>query len=49
MDKAILGYCRLGYFRLGVYRDDWDKLLTRFKNTKPPSFSNLKKRFERAV
>jgi len=31
MDKAILGYCRLGYFRLGVYNDAWDKLKTRFE------------------
>jgi len=29
MDKAILGYCRLGHFRLGVYNDAWDKLKTR--------------------
>ena len=32
MDKAVLGYCRLGYFRLGVLRDDWNQLLKRFEN-----------------
>jgi hypothetical protein len=32
MDKAILGYCRLGYFRLGVFNDQWDKLLQQFES-----------------
>ena len=36
MDKAILGYCRLGYFRLGVYNDAWDKLLEKFQQVSTP-------------
>ena len=32
MHKAVLGYCELGYFRLGVYRDDWDKLAKKFSS-----------------
>lgn len=36
MDKAVLGYCRLGHFRLGVYRDDWDKLKKKFENILTP-------------
>lgn len=31
MDKAVLGSCRLGYFRLGVCNHEFDKLLTHFK------------------
>ncbi len=31
MQMAILGSCELGYFRLGVFRDDWDRLLQVFK------------------
>jgi len=27
MDKAVLGYCRLGYFRLGVFDNTWDELV----------------------
>lgn len=32
MDPAIIGSCRIGHFRIGVFRDDWDRLLTRLKN-----------------
>ena len=33
MDKAIIGeQARIGYFRVGVYRADWDKLVKRFEN-----------------
>lgn len=46
MDKAVLGYMRLGYFRLGVFRDDYDKTVNKFQNVKPPSFADLKKRFQ---
>ncbi len=30
MDKAILGYMRVGYFRLGVFNTEWDKLARKF-------------------
>jgi len=32
MDKAILGYCRVGYFRIGVFNDQWDRLLQQFQS-----------------
>lgn len=32
MDQAVIGSCRIGYFRIGVLRDDWDRLLNRFKS-----------------
>ena len=32
MDKAIIGDMRIGHFRIGVFRDDWDQLLKTFKN-----------------
>ena len=31
MDPARVGECRVGFFRVGVYRDDWDRLLAKFK------------------
>lgn len=31
MDPAIIGSCRIGYFRIGVFRDDWDRLVDQFK------------------
>jgi len=32
MDKAILGYCRIGYFRLGVYTDAFTLTVNHLKN-----------------
>lgn len=32
MDKAIIGYCRIGYFRIGVFTDDWNILKKRFES-----------------
>lgn len=32
MDPAIIGSMRVGHFRIGVFRDDWDRILTRTKN-----------------
>ena len=32
MDSAILGFCRLGYFRLGVFNLHWDQIIQGFKN-----------------
>jgi len=37
MDKAYWGTARWGYFRWGVYRDDWDRLLAKFKNVSAKS------------
>jgi len=31
MDKAIIGYMRVGYFRIGVFHDEWDKLKQRLE------------------
>lgn len=36
MDRAVCGYCRSGYFRCGVYRPDWDRLLATFQNIPTP-------------
>ena len=30
MDPAIIGSCRIGHFRIGSYRDNWDRLKKRF-------------------
>lgn len=32
MDKAIVGYMRVGHFRVGVFHDDWDRLVKQFEN-----------------
>lgn len=32
MDKAIIGYMRIGFFRIGVFNDTWDRLLQHFKS-----------------
>ena len=31
MDAAIVGACRIGYCRVGVYKDDWSPLITQFE------------------
>lgn len=32
MDTAIVGYCRIGYFRVGVFKPIWDQLAIKFIN-----------------
>lgn len=27
MDKAVMGYCRMGYFRMGMLQDSWDDIM----------------------
>lgn len=27
MDKAVMGYCRMGYFRMGMLQDSWDDIV----------------------
>jgi hypothetical protein len=41
MDKAYWGTMRWGKFRWGVYRDDWDRLLTKFKNVSAKSVGGI--------
>lgn len=36
MDKAVIGYMRIGHFRIGVFRPDWDQLLQTFENINTP-------------
>lgn len=36
MDKAIIGYCRIGYFRIGVRTDYWEQFKTDIENLGTP-------------
>lgn len=47
-DKAILGSCQLGFFRLGVKRNDFDRAVARIEKVKAPSFTDVVARLEKA-
>jgi hypothetical protein len=36
MDPAIIGEMRVGYFRIGVFTDEFERLMERLKNANPP-------------
>jgi len=47
MDKAIVGYMRIGYFRIGVFVDNFDVALEQLKKAHPPTFSDAVKVLKR--
>jgi hypothetical protein len=45
LDRATIGDCRVGYFRIGVFNDQWDRLLTVLKQlTGSPDFDVTRRR-----
>ena len=47
MDKAIVGYMRIGNFRIGVFVDNFDVALEQLKKVHPPSFADAVKTLKR--
>ena len=37
MDKAVIGYMRIGYFRIGVFDNKWDKLIAKYQKMPTPN------------
>jgi len=44
MDKAIIGYMRIGFFRIGVFDDAWDRLVQQIGNLGATSLTVTRKR-----
>jgi hypothetical protein len=49
MDKAVVGYMRIGYFRIGVFDDDWDTLVQTCENLSSLSGSQAWNKLKKAV
>jgi len=47
MDKAIVSVMRIGYFRIGVFVDNFDVVLEQLKKVHPPSFADAVKTLKR--
>jgi len=37
MDKAVVGYCRVGYFRVGVLEPWWDDMIAQIETASVPA------------
>lgn len=41
MDKAKIGYCRVGYFRIGCVTDHWDRFKNTLENLTPKNMGGI--------